>query len=177
MFVINEGGNRKAMIVQIRVDDRLVHGQVALVWSKQFGVTHMVVANDAAAKDDIQKMTLKMATPNGIKLLVKSVNDSIALFNDERAASVPMFVLTNSVVDALKIAENCKVQSINVANVGRFSTATKKYKLNSDVVCEPQELEALKKVAKLKGVEAIHQVIPTKPKVPLKKLLEKIEEE
>lgn len=84
-----------------------------------------------------------------------------------------MFVLTNSVRDALKIALNCDVQSINVANVGRFDSSDKKIKLNSDVVCNPEELEALKEVSNL-NIETIHWVIPTNPKITIKKLLENV---
>ena len=43
------------MIIQIRVDDRLIHGQIAVVWSKQFNTTHMVVANDKAAANEVSK--------------------------------------------------------------------------------------------------------------------------
>ena len=121
------------MIIQIRVDDRLIHGQIAVVWSKQFNTTHMVVANDKAAKNEVQQMTLKMATPNGIKVLIRSVDASIKVFNNPKSKEVKMFVLVDSVQDALKIARNCKVESINVANVGRFDTSPDKVKLNSDV--------------------------------------------
>lgn len=65
------------MIIQIRVDDRLIHGQIAVVWSKQFNTTHMVVANDKAAANEVQQMALKMATPSGIKVLIRSVDDAI----------------------------------------------------------------------------------------------------
>ena len=58
------------MIIQIRVDDRLIHGQIAVVWSKYFATNHLVVANDQAAKNEVQQMTLKMATPNGVKVLM-----------------------------------------------------------------------------------------------------------
>ena len=105
------------MIIQIRVDDRLIHGQIAVVWSKQFNTTHMVVANDKAAKNEVQQMTLKMATPNGIKVLIRSVDASIKVFNNPKSKEVKMFVLVDSVQDALKIARNCKVESINVANL------------------------------------------------------------
>jgi fructoselysine/glucoselysine PTS system EIIB component len=162
------------MIEQIRVDDRLIHGQVAVVWSKQFGTTHMVVANDSAAKNEVQQMTLKMATPDGVKLLIRSVDDAIKVFNNPKSENIKMFVLTNSCIDALKIAENCKVQSINVANIGRFDSADSKTQLNADVGCTAEELEALKKIAELKDVETIHWVIPSKAKVSIKKLLENV---
>ena len=116
------------MIIQIRVDDRLIHGQIAVVWSKQFNTTHMVVANDKAAANEVQQMALKMATPSGIKVLIRSVDDAIKIFNNPKSEKVKMFVLTNSVRDALKIALNCDVQSINVANVGRFDSSDKKIK-------------------------------------------------
>ena len=161
------------MIIQIRVDDRLIHGQIAVVWSKQFNTTHMVVANDKAAANEVQQMALKMATPSGIKVLIRSVDDAIKIFNNPKSEKVKMFVLTNSVRDALKIALNCDVQSINVANVGRFDSSDKKIKLNSDVVCNPEELEALKEVSNL-NIETIHWVIPTNPKTTIKKLLENV---
>ena len=161
------------MIIQIRVDDRLIHGQIAVVWSKQFNTTHMVVANDKAAANEVQQMALKMATPSGIKVLIRSVDDAIKILNNQKPERVKMFVLTNSVRDALKIALNCDVQSINVANVGRFDSSDKKIKLNSDVVCNPEELEALKEVSNL-NIETIHWVIPTNPKITIKKLLENV---
>lgn len=70
------------MIIQIRVDDRLIHGQIAVVWSKYFATNHLVVANDQAAKNEVQQMTLKMATPNGVKVLIRSVDDAIKVFNN-----------------------------------------------------------------------------------------------
>lgn len=163
------------MIIQLRVDDRLIHGQIAVVWSKHFGTTHMVVANNQAANNDVQKMTLKMATPSGIKVLIRSVEEAIKVFNDVRTKDVKMFVLTDCIKDALRIAKECDVQSINVANVGRFDNSENKVKLNSDVSCNEEELAALKEVASL-DIETIHWVIPSQSKVSIKKLLENIKE-
>lgn len=161
------------MIIQIRVDDRLIHGQIAVVWSKHFGTTHIVVANDGAAKNEIQKMTLKMATPSGVKVLIQTIDDAIAVFNNPKSEGIKMFVLTDSIQDALKIAQNCKVESINIANVGRFDTSLTKKQLNADVGCNEEELEALKEVAQL-DIETIHWVIPTNPKISVSKLLKNI---
>lgn len=161
------------MIVQIRVDDRLIHGQIAVVWSKHFGTNHLVVANDQAAKNKVQQMTLKMATPNGVKVLIRSIDDAIEVFNNPRSKDIRMFVLTNSIKDALKIAQSCEVASINVANVGRFDTSKEKVQINADVGCNKEELEALKEIAQL-NIETIHWVIPTNPKISVKKLIENL---
>ena len=55
--------NSTAKITALRVDDRLIHGQVAMTWTKQLAVQGIVVANDEAANDNTQKMALKMAVP------------------------------------------------------------------------------------------------------------------
>ena len=164
------------MIIQIRVDDRLIHGQVAVVWSKHFDTSHMVVANDAAASNEVQRMTLKMATPSGVKVLIKSVDDSIEIFNDPRSKDIKMYVLTDSIRDALKIAKNCEVKSINVANVGRFDNSPEKVMLNPNIGVNKEELEALKEVAEL-DIETVQWIIPSHTKISIKKILENIKEE
>ena len=166
------------MIVSIRIDDRLIHGQVALVWSKELNTSRIVVANDEAARNDVMKMTLKMATPAGIKLLIKSLNDSISVFNDPRSKDLKLFVLTNCVHDTLEIVKNCPdVQSVNVANVGRFdeSEASLKKQLNPYIILNPQELMDLKELATYE-LPVYAQVVPTNAKTPIQNLLDGMKE-
>lgn len=118
------------MITQIRVDDRLIHGQVAVVWTKELNAPLLVVANDEAAKNEVMQMTLKMAVPNGMKLLIRSVEDAIKVFNDPRGKDKRMFVIVNSVSDATKIAKEVSdIESVNVANAGRFDKSNPKDKV------------------------------------------------
>lgn len=57
------------MIAQIRVDDRLIHGQVALVWTKELNTNRIIVANKHAVESDALRMTLQMGTPAGQEAL------------------------------------------------------------------------------------------------------------
>ena len=45
-------------ILNIRIDERLIHGQVATVWTNQLNITRILVIDDLAAVDDIQKIPL-----------------------------------------------------------------------------------------------------------------------
>ena len=137
------------MIESIRVDDRLIHGQVALVWSKEFNINRIVVANDAAASNEVQQMTLKMATPSGIKLLIKPVAEAIEVFNNPKAKNVGLFVLTNTIGDALEIVKNCPdIKGVNVANVGRFDNTPNKKSLNHSLLLNDDELACAKELVK-----------------------------
>lgn len=164
------------MITQVRVDDRLIHGQVAVVWTKELNAPLLVVANDEAAKNNVMQMTLKMAVPNGMKLLIRSVDDAIELFNDPRGKDKRIFVIVNSVSDANKIAQNVTdLDAVNVANAGRFDKsdpATKKMVFPS-VQLNPEEILAAKELASLERVNSYNQVLPTNPQIDLKEIISK----
>ena len=83
------------MIVCLRVDERLIHGQVAMTWTKELKLNGLVVASDEAASNEIQKMTLKMAVPEGIKCIIKSVEDVTTIL---RKSSVMSFFMELSTV-------------------------------------------------------------------------------
>ncbi len=160
------------MIAQLRVDDRLIHGQVALVWTKELNTPGIIVANDNAANNQMVQMTLKMATPTGKKLLIRTVDDAIKVFNNPKGANMRIFALTNSVKDALKIAQNVKdIEGINVANVGRFAKdANDAVQLSSTLMLSQDELESLKELASL-DIPVFNQVVPSNTKTPIKTLL------
>ncbi|MGO3116384.1 PTS system mannose/fructose/N-acetylgalactosamine-transporter subunit IIB [Enterococcus pseudoavium] len=162
------------MITQIRVDDRLIHGQVAVVWTKELNAPLLVVANDEAAKNEVMQMTLKMAVPNGMKLLIRSVDDAINVFNDPRGADKRIFVIVNSVSDANTIAQNVKnVETVNVANAGRFdkSDPGTKTMVFPSVQLNPTELAAARELAQLERVNSYNQVLPSNPQLSLKDAL------
>ena len=164
------------MITQVRVDDRLIHGQVAVVWTKELNAPLLVVANDEAAKNNVMQMTLKMAVPNGMKLLIRSVEDSIELFNDPRGKDKRIFVIVNSVSDANKIAQNVQdIEAVNVANAGRFdkSAPASKKMVFPSVQLNPEEISAAKELAALDHVKSYNQVLPTNPQLDLKDTISK----
>ncbi|AYW44835.1 PTS system mannose/fructose/N-acetylgalactosamine-transporter subunit IIB [Tetragenococcus koreensis] len=165
------------MITQVRVDDRLIHGQVAVVWTKELNAPLLVVANDEAAKNEVTQMTLKMAVPNGVKLLIRSVDEAIEVFNDPRGKDRRIFVIVNSVSDATKIAQNVEeIEAVNVANTGRFdkSDPSTKTMLFPSVQLNPDELEAAKELAKIEQVDSYNQVLPTNSRYNLKDALSKL---
>ena len=166
------------MIVQIRIDDRLIHGQVALVWSKELSTPGIIVADDDAANKETVKMTLKMACPPGIKLIVKSVKDAPGVINDPRAKDMRIFGLTKTVTAALELVKACgdNVQEVNLANCGIFDGKlnVEKTTLNKTVRLTSEQLEASKELAELMGDKFFNQLIPQSAKTPISELLKKL---
>lgn len=57
-------------ITAVRIDGRLIHGQVANLWTTKLGVTRIMVIDDQVAASDIEKAGLKLARPAGVDLSV-----------------------------------------------------------------------------------------------------------
>ncbi len=63
-------------VVMSRVDERLIHGQMALAWLKKYNVDCVIVIDDASAADQLQTMLLQMAVSGSIECLVTSEADA-----------------------------------------------------------------------------------------------------
>ena len=150
-----------AQITALRVDDRLIHGQVAMTWTKQLRVDGIVVANDDAAGDPTQKMALQMAVPAGIRVLVKPVREAIRALNYPKASQMRILVLTRTVRDALEVRRNVgEIGFVNVGNVGRFDgiDISQKKVLTPTIMLTQDEIESLEELLKLSPDACMQQV-------------------
>ena len=169
--------NSTAKITALRVDDRLIHGQVAMTWTKQLAVQGIVVANDEAANDNTQKMALKMAVPGGIKSLIKPVDEAIRLLNNPTASRMRILVLTRTVKDALKIRQSVgEIGFLNVGNTGRFDgiDVSEKLVLTPTIMLTKAEQQALKELVAL-DPKACMQQVPNDEQKLVKDILDKLD--
>lgn len=153
--------NSEAKIAALRVDDRLIHGQVAMTWTKQLKVQGIVVANDDAANDSTQKMALKMAVPAGIKVLIKPVEEAIRILNHPKASKMRILVLTRTVADALRVRKQVGgIEFLNVGNTGRFDgiDISEKKLLSPTIMLTEKEVECLRELVKISPKTCMQQV-------------------
>lgn len=168
-------GEATGKIAALRVDDRLIHGQVAMTWTKQLKIKGIIVANDEAANDPTQKMALKMAAPSGIKVLVKPVKEAIRVLNHPKADGMRILVLTKTVKDAVMVCENTReVEFLNIGNVGRFDgvDVSEKTILTPTIMLTDQEVESLKQLVEI-NPETCMQQVPNDERKLVKDIIEK----
>ena len=65
------------MIKLVRVDHRLLHGQVAVSWFNSLGANTILVANDAVASDDFRKSAIRLAKPDNAKLVMNQLKTAL----------------------------------------------------------------------------------------------------
>lgn len=103
------------MIKLLRVDHRLLHGQVGLVWANALNINAILIANDLASTDRFRKTAIRLARPTGVKLVINSVKDAIDVINSGKTDKYNLMIVVENIADAKEIALNCKdVESINL---------------------------------------------------------------
>ena len=85
------------MIKLLRVDHRLLHGQVAFSWTQFLGVDCILIANDSLMQDELRKTTIKLAKPQGVKVVMKNIQDSIDAINSGVTDKYKLFVVVESI--------------------------------------------------------------------------------
>lgn len=146
------------MIKALRVDERLIHGQIAMVWSKELGIDGIVVANDETAANETQQMALKMAVPSGIKVIIKTVAGAIDLVQDPRAEKMKLLILVRTVHDAVSIAKSVSnILYMNIGNVGKAVQANKTT-FTQFVMLTDEETACLKELVHLYPETALQNV-------------------
>lgn len=136
----------REMIELLRVDDRLIHGQVAVAWTSHLGADTIVVANDRAAKDTLMQSAFKLAKPPQVVLSIKSVAGAILVINNPKHAPRKMFVVCASPIDAARIVAECpevkKVCLGGVRQEGDRKQVSPQVYLNDAEVAALDEIES-----------------------------------
>ena len=103
-------------IVAARVDERMIHGQVAMVWTNTVGANRLMVVNDEVVRDEMAIQGLKIARPAGKKLAISSVAKAIENLQNGKFADDQVFVITRNIPDMAKLIDGgVPIKAFNVA--------------------------------------------------------------
>ena len=156
------------MITLVRVDNRLIHGQVVEAWLPHLKVSRVVVADDEAASSPLVRAAMALAVQSAIEVqilplaqvdfagLSKDVVKTLVLLRD--VAAVPFAQ-----------AHGLKVEHLNLGNV-HFGTGRRQ--VSPSVFLAESELQALQRLAG-EGVRVEARAVPSEKPVELADLQER----
>ncbi|WP_386695107.1 PTS mannose transporter subunit IIAB [Lonepinella sp. MS14435] len=148
--VVTPNAEGHLVIGLARIDDRLIHGQVATRWTKESRVTRIVVVNDDVAKDSVRATMLKSVAPPGVTAHVVPVDKMIRVYNNPEYANERMMLLFTNPTDVVRLSDaGVDFKSINI---GGISYKDGKKMVTSAVAVNEQDIEAFKKLD-AKGIE------------------------
>lgn len=141
----------------IRIDNRLVHGQIIETWLPHTRTGGIVVANDEVADDVIQQEIMSLAIPQSTKCVFTAAADAGKAV---KSASVSCIVLFASCADAMAAWE--AGFEFKILNVGNIHYGPGKRQLSPSVALSDEDDTLLRKFA-THGVKLDFRCVPNDP--------------
>ncbi|MBI5574029.1 MAG: PTS sugar transporter subunit IIB [Elusimicrobia bacterium] len=156
-------------IVLIRIDDRLIHGQVIEGWLKTVHADTILVVSDEVVNDEIQKQLMGLAVPENIKLTIADVKNSVEIINAGHETEERIFVLVPDIETVSKMIE-LKVEMESL-NLGGLHWSQGKTQYMKAVSLDEKEIKQIKEIKK-RGIEIESRALPMDDRMDILKFIE-----
>jgi mannose/fructose/sorbose-specific phosphotransferase system IIB component len=153
----------------IRIDDRLIHGQVVVGWVKALSIERLVVVNEEIAQNNMRRTLMEMAVPAGLKVNFYTVEQAVEASKDSSPERALM--LFANPMDLEAFAE--KGGTVNTVNVGGMHYCDGKTQMSKTICVNSDDMKAFRALRK-RGVEMESRAVPGDPKEPLESVLPEI---
>lgn len=152
----------------IRIDERLIHGQVATAWTRSLEATRIMIIDDVVVKDSIQKMALKSACPTGVKLSLLNVERAAANLQTDKYDGQNVFIVVKTPEVLVRLYKSgVKFEEVIIGNMSAKTNSKVLYRTVSVIEQDIKNLNDLLAV----GVNINLQMVPADKKIDVRTLL------
>lgn len=153
-------------ILLTRIDNRLIHGQVATQWNSTIGANLILVANDEVSQNTMRQNLMKMAAPTGVATRFFSLQHTIDIIH-KASPKQKIFIVVENPEDVLALVKGGV--PIKKVNIGNMHMADGKRQVATSVAVNDEDVAAFKELQEL-GVELQIQRVPSTPVEDINKL-------
>ncbi|CEO12276.1 PTS galactosamine transporter subunit IIB [Paraclostridium sordellii] len=144
-------------IVLTRIDNRLIHGQVATMWSSSVGANLLLVANDEVAGNEFRQGLMDMAAPSFAQTRYFTIEKTINIIH-KASDSQHIAIICENPQDVLRLVEGGV--PIKKVNIGNMHMAPGKKQVSKAVCVDDEDIKSFKKLKDL-GVELEIRRVPS----------------
>lgn len=155
-------------IVLTRIDNRLIHGQVATAWTQYSGANLLLVANDDVSQNLTRQNLMNLAAPKGVQTRFFSVQKTIDIIHKASPKQL-IAIIVETPQDVLKLVKGGV--PIKKLNVGNMHMSTGKTQITKAVCVDDSDINTFKELKTL-GVEIEIQRVPTEAIEDISKFLD-----
>jgi PTS system mannose-specific IIB component len=156
-------------IVLVRVDSRLVHGQILEAWVPFVKAKCIIVVDDKVAADSFFETVIRMAVPSEIEVIISSVDDFVQNYTYTHGSGKKTIVLFSNIADACDAFERgFHFDRLNIGNI--YNNEYKICCSTSVFLCD-EEIKKLENLLKEAGVFVELQRVPKSRAVNIKEAL------
>lgn len=167
-------GDGHIKIAAVRIDTRLLHGQVATAWTKQIAPDRIIVVSDGVAHDQLRKTMIEQAAPPGVPANVVPIKKMIEVSKDPRFGATKVFLLFENPQDLLKAIEGGV--DIKKANIGSMAHSVGKVVVTNAIAMGEDDVKTIEAI-RAKGVELEARKVPADASEDIDAMLKKAKSE
>lgn len=167
-------GDGKIDIAAVRIDTRLLHGQVATAWTKQIAPNRIIVVSDGVAHDELRKTMIEQAAPPGVPANVVPISKMVEVAKDPRFGATKAFLLFETPQDLLRCIEGGV--DIKKANIGSMAHSVGKVVVTNAIAMGEDDVKTLEEL-RAKGVELEARKVPSDSSEDIDAMLRKAKAE
>ena len=153
-------------ILLTRIDNRLIHGQVATQWNSTIGANLILVANDEVSTNTMRQNLMKMAAPTGVATRFFSLQHTIEIIG-KASPKQKIFIICENPEDVLTLVKGGV--PIKKVNIGNMHMAEGKRQVATSVAVSDEDVAAFKELQE-RGVELEIRRVPSTPVEDVNKL-------
>lgn len=158
----------------LRIDDRLLHGQVVVGWGQRLGLRWYVVVDDDLASSSWEQGLYRDALPEGSEARFLGTDEAVDAFADLGERSEPGGLITRGTRTMRRLAEAGALEGRRVM-VGCIGSRSDRRRALSYVHLSTDEVEDLRKIRAL-GADVEARDVPSARPVPLDELVKGLED-
>ncbi len=157
-------------IVLVRVDSRLIHGQVLEAWVPHTSARCIVVMSDDLMSSPMEKMIMEASVPSSIKVFIGGVTEMVSRFKSGEFDKLRTLVLFANSQDVLSAYRDGFI--FNKLNLGNMHAGSGKVPCSCTIYLDPTDIENLNELV-AGGVEVGSRCVPTDTQRSYKKMIPK----
>ena len=154
-----------------RIDDRLIHGQVATRWTKETNVQRIIVVSDEVANDHVRKTLLTQVAPPGVTAHVVDVDKMVRVWNNPKYGQDRVMLLFTNPIDVLRVVE--QGVDIKTVNIGGMAFRQGKTQVNNAVSVDEKDIAAFRKLNE-RNIELEVRKVSSDQKLKMMDLIAKV---
>ncbi|KRM87536.1 PTS sugar transporter subunit IIB [Lacticaseibacillus thailandensis] len=149
------------MIKLVRIDHRLMHGQVVFSWTKSLGIERIVVIDTNTANDEFKRMSLKLSKPEDVKLSLFTVDQAIERIPKIKALKDNTMLIFGNVGETYTFFK--AFGPIDEINYGGILDRPGAKRFSNAIYLTDKEVEQSRELADM-GITLYMQQVPTSKK-------------
>lgn len=142
----------------VRIDDRLIHGQIVYSWIESSKADTILIADDFAAVDKTQQLMLRLVAPKSMGFAIKSIEETVPYLQELEDKKV--FIIVRNPESMLKLLDSgFTTDYVNLGNISASKSVTGRKTLLKNIHVEQNDVDCIKAIAE-KGVKIEIQLVP-----------------